>query len=113
MEKCFNPPIEKNDLIAITTLTRAGENHLARFVGWSEDGLRVRTESAMEIGNVVRIETRLSLMVAEVCYSRSRAKEYAIALRLLECISKSDLERLMQEMLGDGAHPLFHSEISA
>ena len=98
MEKHFNSSIARNDLIAIAMLTKVGKNYLGRFVGWSEEGMTVRTQTALEIGSVVKLETRLSLMVAEVSSSRRCAKEYSIALRLLERISKSDLERLTQEM---------------
>jgi hypothetical protein len=84
-------------------LTGVGETHLARFIGWTEEGLTVRTQSTLKCGQVVKLETRDSLMIAEVRGSRLRTKEYSNALRLLECTSKSDLERLTQEMLVDCA----------
>jgi hypothetical protein len=96
MEKRTNPSINIDEPVAITLLAKAQGNCSGRFVKWSEDGIKIKVDTSLSTGSVVKLEMGDNLVVAEVRECKSEGPEYFADLALMEWIGKSELQRLMQ-----------------
>lgn len=98
--------IELDEPVAITNLNRGDGRWSGRFVDLSGDGMRIKLDSDLEVGSLLKLETGDDLMVAEVRESESDGGEYCASLSLLEWMDKSELERLIREAVLGTAAPM-------
>ncbi len=97
MEQRRELRIERGQSVAITHLHSDDGRWSGRFVDSSSEGMRIKLDSELKVGSLLRLETGCDLMVAEVCQSESDGAEYCASLSLLEWMEKSELERLVRE----------------
>lgn len=97
MEQPSELRIELDEPVAITHLHRDDGHWSGRFVDLSADGMRIKLDSDLEVGSLLKLETGDELMVAEVRQSESDGAEYCATVSLLQWMEKSELERLIRE----------------
>jgi PilZ domain len=104
MERRHDFRIEADEPVTITLLQGAEASWAGRFADWSDAGMRIRLDTALEVGSLLRLEVGEELMVAEVGHCASEADGYCAEVLLWERIDKSELRRLVRESVGG---PLF------
>jgi hypothetical protein len=97
MEQRHELRIKSDEPVSITRLNRGDGRWSGRFVDLSDDGIRIKLDSDLEVGSLLKLETDDDLMVAEVRQSESEGAEYCTTLSVLDWMDKAELERLIRE----------------
>jgi hypothetical protein len=97
--------------VTITALLNDDAIFTARFVDLSSEGVRVRLNTDLKVGSLLRLEFGDDVMMTEVCQCEPDEGEFSAALLILSWLEKSELKRLRREAVA-GPAPQSNAEPS-
>jgi hypothetical protein len=99
MEKRSESRVKLNQPLMITALLNDHATSAGRFVGLSSNDMKIKSSADLPVGSLVRLEVGDDLMMTEVRNCEPDEGEYSAGLLILSWLEKSELKRLMREVV--------------
>jgi hypothetical protein len=112
MEQRSESRVKFNEPVMITVLQSDDAVCTGRFVDLSSTGMRIKSNSDLEVGTLLRLEVGDDLMMTEVRHCEPDEGEYSAGLLILSWLEKSELKRLLREAVA-GPTPQRNADAAA
>jgi hypothetical protein len=97
MEPRTESRVKLNEPVRMTAMRNGEAICTGRFVDLSSNGMRIKSNSDLEVGSLLSLEFGNDLMMTEVCRCEPEEGEYSAGLLILSRLEKSELKRLLRE----------------
>lgn len=89
--------VELNAPVTVTAFGGGDAIFNARFIDLSSEGMKIKLNTGLEVGSLLRLEFGDDLMMTEVSRCEPDEGEFSAGLSILSCLEKSELKRLRRE----------------
>ena len=89
--------VKVNHPVTITALLKDDATSAGRFVDLTVNDMRIKSDTDLEVGSLLRLEVGDDLMMTEVRHCEPDQGEFTAGLLILSRLEKSELKRLRRE----------------
>jgi hypothetical protein len=97
MEPRFESRVKFDEPVRMTALQNDDAICTGRFVDLSSNDMRIKSNSDLKVGSLLRLEFGNDLMMTEVRQCEPDQGEFSAGLLILSWLEKSELKRLLRE----------------